>query len=178
MQLDFRLCLKHCQEDNLTFLCHLFQSLSQLVMKAYSSHAQFLYRSTFPFCLFLSVGHKNLRVGQDHQVHLPKCNDILIPYSLYLIYNFFSLENFYNDVFEKDFFPMYQVMHQGFPGSSTVKESTYNAENLGLIPGLGRSSGVGHGNPLKHSCLENSMDRGACWATVHGVSKSQTRLRD
>ena len=44
------------------------------------------------------------------------------------------------------------------------------------ISGLGRSPGGGHGNPLQYSCLENPMDRGAWWATVHGVAKSQTRL--
>ena len=47
-----------------------------------------------------------------------------------------------------------------------------------MIPGLGRSPGEGHGNPLQYSCLENSTDRGACWATVHGVTKSQTCLSD
>ena len=48
----------------------------------------------------------------------------------------------------------------------------------GSIPGSGRSSGEGNGNPLQYSCLENSMDGGAWWATVHGVAKSWTRLRD
>ena len=52
-----------------------------------------------------------------------------------------------------------------------------NAGDLGLIPGLGRSSGGGHGNPLQDSCLENPMDRGAWWATVHVLTKSQTRLK-
>ena len=47
---------------------------------------------------------------------------------------------------------------------------------MGLIPGWGRSPGGENGNPRQYSCLENSMDRGARWATVHGVSKSQTRL--
>ena len=47
---------------------------------------------------------------------------------------------------------------------------------MGLIPGLGRSPGGGHGNPLQYSCLENPMDRGAWWATVHGVIKNWTRL--
>ena len=57
------------------------------------------------------------------------------------------------------------------------KESACNAGDLGSIPESGRSSGEGNGNPLQYSCLENSMDRGAWWATVHGVTKSQTRLR-
>ena len=47
--------------------------------------------------------------------------------------------------------------------------------NLGLIPGLGRSPGRGNGNPLQYSCLGNPMDRGACRATVHGVTKTWTR---
>ena len=65
-----------------------------------------------------------------------------------------------------------------FPGGSEGKGSTYNAGDLGSIPGLGRSPGEGNGNPLQYSCLEISMDRAAWWATVHGVTKSQTRLSD
>ena len=64
----------------------------------------------------------------------------------------------------------------GFPGGSDGKESAYNAGDLGLIPGLERSPGEGHSNPLQYSCLENSMDRGAWGATIHGVPKSQTWL--
>ena len=61
-----------------------------------------------------------------------------------------------------------------FPGGSNGKASTYNAGDLGLIPGSGRSSGEGNGNPLQYSCLENPMDGGAWQATVRGVAKSQT----
>ena len=67
---------------------------------------------------------------------------------------------------------------RSFAGSSAVKESACNEGDLSLIPGLERSPGGGHGNPLQYSCLENSMDRGALLATVHGVSKSWTRLSD
>ena len=49
---------------------------------------------------------------------------------------------------------------------------------MGLIPSSGRSPGGGHGKPLQHSCLENPMDRGAWWTTVHGVTKSQTQLTE
>ena len=58
-----------------------------------------------------------------------------------------------------------------------VKNPLANAGDVrdaGLIPGLGRSPGGGHGNPLQYSCLENPMDRGAWWATVHEVAKSGT----
>ena len=56
------------------------------------------------------------------------------------------------------------------------KESACNAGDLGLIPGSGRSPGEGNGNPLQYSCMENTMDRGAWEATVHGAAKSQTQL--
>ena len=62
-----------------------------------------------------------------------------------------------------------------------VKNLPVNAGGIrdsSLIPGLGRFPGEGHGNPPQYSCLENPMDRGACWATVHRVTKSQTRLSD
>ena len=65
-----------------------------------------------------------------------------------------------------------------FPGGSDGKASAYNAGDPGSIPGSGRSSGEGNGNPLQYSCLENPIGRGAWWATVYGVSKSRTRLSD
>ena len=67
-------------------------------------------------------------------------------------------------------------IYVGFPGGSDGKASACNAEDPGSIPGSGRSPGEGNGNPLQYSCLENSMDGGAWWATVHGITKSQTRL--
>ena len=70
------------------------------------------------------------------------------------------------------------VLHKGFPGGSVGKESTCNAGDLGSIPRSGRSPREGNDNPLQYSCRENSTDRGAWWATGHGVTKSQTRLRD
>ena len=59
-----------------------------------------------------------------------------------------------------------------------VKASAYDVGVLGSISRLGRSPGEGNCNPHQYSCLENSMDGGAWWATVHGVPKSQTRLSD
>ena len=67
----------------------------------------------------------------------------------------------------------------GFPGGRVVKYPPANAGNerdMGLILELGRSSGEGNDNPFQNPCLENSMDRGAWWATVHRVTKSQTQL--
>ena len=62
----------------------------------------------------------------------------------------------------------------GFPAGSDRKESACNAGDMGSILWLGRSPGGGHGNPLQYSCLENPMDRGAWWATVHGVTRRWT----
>ena len=61
----------------------------------------------------------------------------------------------------------------GFPGDPAGKESACHAGEAGLIPGSGRSPGEGNGNPLQYSCLENSMDRGAWQATVHGITMRQ-----
>ena len=60
----------------------------------------------------------------------------------------------------------------GFLGGPDSKESACNAGDLGLIPGLGRFPEEGNGNPLQYSCLDNPMDRGAWWATVHRVAQS------
>ena len=79
-----------------------------------------------------------------------------------------GLHDFYNILYSK----------QGLPGGSEVKASAYNAGDPGLIPGSEKSSGEGNGNPLQYSGLENPLDGGDWLATVHGVSKSQTRLRD
>ena len=68
---------------------------------------------------------------------------------------------------------------EGFPGGSVVKNPPTNAGDSGdraSIPGLRRFPGEGNGNPLQYSCLENPIDGGAWWATVHGVAKSQTQL--
>ena len=69
-------------------------------------------------------------------------------------------------------------IYWGFPGGSDGKASTCNAGDPSSIPGSGISPGEGNGNPLQYPCLENPMDSGAWWATVHAVAKSQTRLSD
>ena len=72
------------------------------------------------------------------------------------------------------------VSHQpeAFPGGSSGKKSACNPGDLGSVPGLKRSPEDGNGYPLQYSCLENPMDRGAWWVTVHRVAKSRTRLND
>ena len=60
-----------------------------------------------------------------------------------------------------------------FSGGTVVKNLPFNAGDAGSIPELGRSAGAGNGNPLQYSCLENPLDRGAWWASVHGVTKNQ-----
>ena len=67
------------------------------------------------------------------------------------------------------------IVGHGFPGGSDAKASASNAGDLGPIPGSGRSPGEENGNLLQYCCLENSMDRGAWWATVYEIAKSQTR---
>ena len=70
------------------------------------------------------------------------------------------------------------TLYLGFPGGLDSKESACSVGDMGSIPGLRRSPGEGNGNPLQYCYLENSMDRGAWWAPVHGVAKSRTWLSD
>ena len=67
---------------------------------------------------------------------------------------------------------------EGLPGGAVVKNSPASARDVGSISGWGRSPGVGNGNPLQYSSLENPVDRGVCWAIVHGDAKSWTWLSD
>ena len=77
------------------------------------------------------------------------------------------------------FFFFIELIHPKiFPYNSVGKESACNVGDLGSFPGLGRSPGIGNGNPLQYSYPENPMDRGAWQATVYGVAKSQTWLSD
>ena len=66
-------------------------------------------------------------------------------------------------------------MHMGFTGGSGVKNLPASAGDVGSIPGLGRSPGEGKGNPFQYSCLQNSMDRRAWWATAHEVAKESEK---
>ena len=73
---------------------------------------------------------------------------------------------------------MNNYFSKDFPSDSDGKVSAFNVGDLGLIPGLGRSPGEGNSNPLRYSCLENPMNGGALWPTVHGATKSRIRLSD
>ena len=92
------------------------------------------------------------------------------PSALFLSSHLFSLK------FPLPLLIKMDISLMAFPPSSVSKESTCNAEDLGSIPGSGRSSGEGNGNPLQSSCLENPMDRGAWRATVHGVTTVRHNL--
>ena len=73
------------------------------------------------------------------------------------------------------------IQRREFPDGSVVKNLLGNSGDsgdMGSIPGLGKSPGGGNSNPLQYSFLENPMDRGAWWATVHCVAKSQIQLND
>ena len=67
-------------------------------------------------------------------------------------------------------------MYLGFPGGSDSKESACSTGDVGLFPGSGGSPGEGNDNPFQCSCLENSMDRGAWWAVVHGAAESRVQI--
>ena len=75
-------------------------------------------------------------------------------------------------------FPVTIILSHSITGGSDSEEFVFSVGDPSLIPGSGRSAGDGNGNLLQYSCLENPVDRGAWWATVHGVAKSQTRLSD
>ena len=77
-----------------------------------------------------------------------------------------------NSVSKFVFVVIYQDL--GFPHSSAGKESACNAGDLGPIPGSGRSPGEGNDSPLHYTCLENPIDRGTWWATVHGSQELDT----
>ena len=96
----------------------------------------------------------------------------------WLIHHCFALSPINYVMYECFPYNLHTRIDSGFPVGSDGKESACNAGNLGSIPGLGRSPGKGHGNPLQYSVLEISMDRGAWRATVHGIAESQTRLSD
>ena len=114
---------------------------------------------------------KNITIGEWYQWHIeiadtpfniaPALSSICSPHSLSLIY-----------------LSLYRIL--GFPGSTSGKESACQCRKcnrLGSFSRSGRPPGGGHGNPLKYSCLENPMDKGAWWAAIYGVTQNRTRLK-
>ena len=87
--------------------------------------------------------------------------------SLYYIHEINTILYFFKKTY-------YSIL--GFPGDSDGKESVCSARDPGSNPGLGRCPGEGNGNPRHYSCLEDSMDRGAWQATIHGVTKTWTLM--
>ena len=71
---------------------------------------------------------------------------------------------------------MDNMLIQGFPGSSVIKNLPANTGDVGLISRSGRSLGEGNGNPLQYSCLENPIDRGDWWAIIHWIAKESQNL--
>ena len=80
-------------------------------------------------------------------------------------------ENIADTEMRNQLFSIKADIKRGFPGGAEVKVSACNSGDLGSISGSGRSPGEGNGNPHQYSCLENPMDRGAWWATVHGSQR-------
>ena len=107
----------------------------------------------------------NGEVYEKHFLFEHLCKQI---WTVCLLYFFNISKNVIMKYFSRDvtieFFP-------GFPHSSVSEESSWSEGDTGFIPGLGRSTGEGNVNLLQYSCLENPMDREACWATVHEISK-------
>ena len=103
-------------------------------------------------------------------------------YSQALSLSSFFLEVIYSVVFISAVQQSDSVIHLGASQEALVVKnppaSARDSRDASLIPGSGRSPGGGNGNPIQHSCLGNPRDRGAWWATVHGVAKSRTRPSD
>ena len=121
---------------------------------------------------------KNLPAMQETPVQFLGWKDPLLKGKIYLL-KYSGLENSMDCIVHavtKSWKGLSGLLFGGFSGSSVSKESACNAGDGGLIPGSGRSPGEGNGNSLQYSCLGNTMERGAWWAAVHGVAKSQTRL--
>ena len=94
--------------------------------------------------------------------------------------NFYSLGGIFENIPNRMLIHFYICQHVASQVALVVKKPPANVgdeRDMGSIPGSGRSPGGGHGDPLQYSCLENPVDRGAWWATVHGVAKSQTWLK-
>ena len=121
----------------------------------------------------INVRWKPQNIAEKIREDLNKCKNIL--YLWIKTLNIAKMITFPEWIYR---FNMITIKIPGFPGGSDGKESACEVGDPGSIPGSERSLGEGNGYPLQCSCLENSMDRGAWWGTIHGVAKIQTWLSD
>ena len=119
-------------------------------------------------------GWKKFCFFEERKEWLENNKDLLYSYTVYSIYYIQYLATNYN---RKESEKKKKYIYMWFPGGSVVNDPPANARDMGSIPGSGRSPGEGNDNPLQYSCLENHMDRGAWWATLHRVTKSRTWLK-
>ena len=118
----------------------------------------------------------NLILKIHSNITLVLCHFVNLHLKMWLIFwHVYKKENEIKKTKNKNDFT-YLSLFWGFTGGSDSKESPCNAGDSGSICGSERSPGEGNGNPLQYSCLENSMDIGTWWATVHGFIKNQTQL--
>ena len=128
------------------------------------------YRFNDPIFSFITLKKTKLRVKKMLATEKGDfLENLLWPFKI-MWYTFFLVHFFALWLFDAEFL-CYLVWFNWFSGSSDSKEIAHNSGDLGLIPGLGRSPGVGNGNPLQYSCLENSMDREAWWAKSMGSQR-------
>ena len=149
-----------CESDRVESLPqkHFIKSKSEVFMWTDSSphHLSDLVCDFFPFC-YEHIGWASSCLRAFAPARSSFCAWNTIPTSVHIILMIFK---FCSNV----------TLLKGFPGGSDSKESTCNAGDLGSVPGLGRSTGEGNGNPLQYSFLENLMDREAWQTIVHGIA--------
>ena len=124
-------------------------SLCQIVIQNYSPKMKLLKQQKFFSC------SKQLQIRQD-------CTQI---------------HHLYKEKQMGPYFWPYFLVYQNYSVIMNPHANAGDIRDAGSIPGLGRAPGERHGNPLQYSCLDHPRDRGAWWATVHGVAKSQTQLK-
>ena len=162
------LCLKYISK-----LCFLWKS--QIFLLLHQIHKVFFKNSKH--LSFPKIFPQKMRSSSTSNFRISRC--FAWVKGKYLVFNLeITLSSFHS--YELDYSWCWEFWYsqsiRGFPGGSDGKESASNVGDLGSIPGSGRPRGEGNGNPLQYSCLENSMDRGAWRAIVHGDTESQTWL--
>ena len=144
---------------------HVYSKVNQFYMHTRAHTHTRTHTGLLFFKFFHCTGHYRVLSRVPYStiyMSIPISQFILLPFSPVTIYFLY---------------PWFYFCFVGFPDDSAVKKSACNTGDAGSILGSGRSPGGGHGNPLQYSCQENPIDRGAWWATVYGVSKSQIQLK-